>query len=86
MKAEEIEGTLAAAAMQNLHATFRAYVEAEGAITRAYLGYQRLDVSEAEVNRLQRIARAAAEAHIAAIGAVITAYTHSGQTTAKGTE
>ena len=55
---------------QRLHETFRAYVSADGAATRAFVRYQAFEVSEAEVHRLQRLAALAAEAHIEAMNAV----------------
>lgn len=52
-----------------LHETFRTYVSAEGAATRAYIDYTFGKVTEAEVHRLQAIERAARDAHIEAMNA-----------------
>ena len=52
-----------------LHETFRAYVAAEAAATRAFIAYQFGEVAEAEVHRLQRKAEAASAVHVKAMQA-----------------
>ena len=49
--------------------TFRGYIDAEAAATRSFIAYKFGEVSEAEVHRLQRIAHAARERHLAALAA-----------------
>jgi hypothetical protein len=56
--------------MHRLHETFRAYVTAEANACRAFLRYQLGAADEAEVRRLQDLARVAADEHIEAMNAV----------------
>lgn len=58
-----------AEAVLYLHETFRAYVAASGAATRAFIRYQVGEVTEAEVHRLQAAERQACDAHIEAMNA-----------------
>lgn len=53
-----------------LRETFAAYVRAESVSTRAFIGYKFGEVREAEVHRLQDLARKAADAHEAAISEI----------------
>jgi hypothetical protein len=49
--------------------TFRGYLNAEAAATRAFIAYKFGEVGEAEVHRLQQAAHAAQERHLAALAA-----------------